>query len=714
MRQVVLRKGKICVEEVPAPLVENGCVLVETAYSLISTGTELEGMRRSGESLVRKAVKAPDKIEKLKKYLSEKGIKGTIDVLKGRRDEASPLGYSCSGVVVGTGEGVGEFSFGDMVACAGVGRAVHAELVLVPRNLVVKVPKGCDLLSASSVAMGAIAMQGVRRAEVRLGETVAVIGLGLVGQLTAQLLRACGCRVIGLDPRGERVETALNMGMEWGLSPHDDPVQEILVRTDGNGVDAAIITAAAPQDDSILQLATEMTRKKGRIVVVGDVGLSLKRSPFYEKELDLLISTSYGPGRYDPTYEEGGVDYPYAYVRWTERRNMEEYLRLLSVGAVDFKSLVGGVYPVEEAPEAYRALVSEPRPIGVILDYGMEEPKPGEEPGGKGKTSVWVSGERGKKKGVLNVALVGAGDFAKAVHLPNLKKLSDMFHLRAVVSATGLNALDTARRYGADYCTSDLGDVLQDEEVDMVIIATRHDLHAKMAVQACRSGKAVFLEKPLALNEMELDELMGTIRETQVPFTVGFNRRFSPAARIMREHLKERQGPLLGMYRVNAGYLPPEHWVHGPEGGGRIIGEACHMLDFLNFMVGCRVNSFEVEAVQPGGSVPRGDNVAVVLKYEDGSCCTLIYTALGPGDMPKEYVELFYDSKALLVDDFRELRVFGFKGKGWRGLQDKGHLEELRKFGTAVMNGDNYTIPLEDMEEVTRLTFIIDKALKCR
>jgi len=708
MKQVLVRRGKITVEDVPAPLVGEGNVLVEVAYSLISTGTEVEGLKRSGESLVRKAIEHPEQVKKLARFLAEKGIKKTLALVRGKVGTAHPLGYSCSGVVIQVGEGVEGIKPGDRVACAGAGKANHAEIVLVPKNLVVKVPEDVSLRDASSVALGAIAMQGVRRADPKFGEIVAVIGLGLLGQLTVQLLKISGCRVIGCDLKKDRVALAQELGLDWGfVSSEVDLQKEVLHLTEGHGVDAAIITAAAPGDNTIVQLATEVTRKKGRVVIVGDVGLGLKRSPLYEKELDVLISTSYGPGRYDEAYEGKGVDYPYAYVRWTEKRNMEEYLRLLAEGRVTFSRLIGGIYPVEQALKAYQALQeSEPRPLAVLLDYHLGEVDTSQ----KLKTKIEVVSASKARTGRIKVAVIGAGNFAKTIHLPNLQKLSNLYEIHAIVSATGSNAKETARQFGAAYCSTDYHDVLADEDVDMVMICTRHNLHAKIAMEAAKAGKAVFSEKPMALNKRELNELVEVLKETRVPFMVGFNRRFSPAAMRVKELIKDRQNPIIVIYRVNAGYIPLDHWVHTEEGGGRIIGEACHMFDLFNYFTESEVESIDVSAISPKTEhISSKDNFVATLKYTDGSVCTLIYTALGPAELPKEYIEVYCDGKTFVIDDFKELRVYGSKAKGWKGPQDKGHLQELKEFGRALRDAGAWPISLDELVRATEISILVNQ-----
>ena len=709
MRQVLIRRGQIMVENVPAPLIEDGHVLVEVAYSLISTGTEISGLESSRKSLFKRVLAQPDKVKQLLDHLRHQGIQKTIAKVQGQLGGASPIGYSCSGIVIQVGKGVTDIQPGERVACAGAGIANHAEIVLVPRNLVVKVPAGCDLKAAASVALGAIAMQGVRRADPRLGEIVAVIGLGLLGQLTVQLLKVAGCRVIGFDLDARRVAMAQRLGADKAfVSSEVDVPNEVRHLTNGHGVDATIITAAS-RSDAIVQQAMEITRKKGRVVVVGDVGLGLKRSPFYEKEIDFLISCSYGPGRYDERYEERGLDYPYAYVRWTENRNMQEYLRLVAEGKVQVAPILEREYDIADAPRAYEELrTATEKPLGVLLRYPITRPQ---EQADKLATKVVLRSR--PAGGKINIAVVGAGSFAKSMHLPNLQRLSHLYHIRAIVSATGSNAEVTAQRFGADYASTNYEDVLNDPDVDAVLICTRHNLHARHAIQAIRAGKAVFLEKPMALNQAELNELVTVLKDTGVPFTVGFNRRFSPAAIRAKELIEQRTNPLIVVYRVNAGYIPLDNWVHGEEGGGRIIGEACHMFDLFNYFTGAEVESIDVSAISPATEhISSRDNFVATLKYTDGSVCTLIYTALGAPEVPKEYIEIYCEGKTLVIDDFKELRVYGSKAKGWKGPQDKGHLRELEEFGQAVLNGNTWPIPLDELVRTTEISFLVDQEVR--
>ncbi len=705
MRQVLIRRGQVNVEEVPAPLVEPGHVLVEVAYSLISAGTEISGVQGSGKSLVQRALHQPDKVIQVVDYLRKQGVQKTVAKVRGQLDAGHPTGYSCAGMVIQVGEGVTDLHIGDPVACAGALIANHAEIVLAPRNLVVKVPEGCDLKAAASVTLGAIAMQGVRRADPRLGEIVAVIGLGLLGQLTVQLLKAAGCRVIGFDVDKRRVELAQQLGADYTfIASEINYPNEVRQLTDDHGVDIVIITAAS-QSDALAQQAMEMTRKKGRVVVVGAVGLGLKRSPFYEKELDFLISCSYGPGRYDSNYEEQGVDYPYAFVRWTENRNMAEYLRLVSEGKLQLGQILEREYDLGDANQAYQELQSAAeKPLGVILRYPIDQQKG---PAAKLTSKVTLHSKPTRNK--LNVAVIGAGGFAKGMHLPNLQTLSNLYHVRAIVSSTGSNAKGVAQQFSADYASSDYADVLKDPDVDVVLISTRHHLHAQQAEAAARAGKAIFLEKPMALNEAELDSLAATLAETGVPFMVGFNRRFSPAAQRARTILQGRQGPLIMVYRVNAGYLAPTHWTQGTEGGGRMIGEACHMFDLFQFLVG-PAKVAEVVATPMQAEVEHvsgADNVVTTVRYSDGSVATLLYTSLGAADYPKEMLEIYADGKVLALDDYKALRVYGTQMAGWQAsVVDKGHVAELQAFARYVRGESAAPIALDELVETTKVSFI--------
>ena len=601
MKQVLVRRGSVVVDSVPSPMVEPGTVVVRVEHSCISVGTELSGLRASGEPLWQKAIRQPDKVRKVAQVAATQGVGTARDLVNGKLAAGEPTGYSAAGTVVAVGEGIDDLVVGDLVACAGAQAAHHAEVIRVPRNLTVRVPPGLDSARASTVTLGAIAMQGVRRAGPTLGETFVVMGLGVLGQLTAQLLRAHGCHVIGTDLDPARTALARDLGMELAIDGTvDAPDTQVQRLTDGIGADGVIITAATP-DSSLISTAFRMCRRKGRVVVVGDVGLDLQRSDLYRKELDLFISTSYGPGRYDPAYEEQGQDYPIGYVRWTENRNMAEYLRLVADGRVRLEPLIGATYELEDAPAAYAALdpaQGAGRPLCVLLSYPRGESRVDEQ------RTVPNPRARPARAGTIGVAIVGAGGFAKGVHLPNLRAMPRELSLRAVVSRSGPNARQRRPSSARPTPRRTCDEALDDAEVSLVIIATRHDLHARLVLEALRRGKHVLVEKPLALTAEELAEIEGFYRDApDGPILLtGFNRRFSPIGTRLAELVRDRTNPMILDYRMNAGYIALDDWVHGPEGGGRNLGEACHIYDLFTFLTDSRVT----ERPRIGDPPPHG------------------------------------------------------------------------------------------------------------
>lgn len=705
MKQVFFHKGSILVEDVPAPMASDGAVLVEVAFSLISVGTELAGVQSTGESLVRKALRQPEKVRKVVRMVAEQGLSETMNRVRSQTGQVLPSGYSCAGTVIDVGPGVTDIAKGDRVACAGAGYANHAEIVNVPRDLVARLPQGVRFEDGCSATVGAIALQGVRRAQNCLGETVAVIGLGLLGQLTVQIAKAAGCRVCAIDIDPARVELARQFGADFPINAGSgSPLSQVLDVTDAYGADSTIITAAS-QSDAIVQQAMEMTRKKGRVVVVGAVGLGLQRSPFYEKEIDFLISCSYGPGRYDPSYEEDGIDYPYPYVRWTENRNMQAYLGLIAEGKVDFGAMVDGVWDISDAPKAYASLQGEggKKPLAVLLDYGKARATD------KRQTRVHIT-PSAKIEGKIGVAVIGAGAFAQGVHLPHLKKLSDTYQLVAVSDIVGGVAHSAAKKFGAAYATTDWREVLSDDKVDLVVITTRHHLHAQLGMEAAKAGKAVLCEKPMAMNSEELEQLVTVIEETRVPYMVGFNRRFSPAAAQIKRALPgaaASRSPLVINYRVNAERLPPDSWVFGQEGGGRVIGEACHMFDFFNFLAESAVEGLDVQAVRAhGGRAVLRDNFSAILRYANGDVCTLTYASVGSDALGKEYVEVHCGGASFVIDNFKNLTGYGAKGVGWKsGSSQKGHIEELTAFAKCLTERGKWPISLEDLVSASRLSY---------
>lgn len=711
MKQVLVRGGGVVVEDVPVPMASARSILVRVAYSCVSVGTEMSNVRLSGMPLYRRALKQPEHARRVLKIAREQGLLRTVQRVRGQLAAGLPTGYAAAGTVVELGDNVDFFAIGDAVACAGAGVANHAEFISVPVNLAAKVPAGVSLEHASTATLGAIALQGVRRAAPTLGETIGVIGLGIIGQLTTQLLRANGCHVIGVDVDPARVAAAVKNGMDYGV----DPVQESFVDraaklTDGFGADAVIITAATPSSD-VIHEAMQACRKKGRVVLVGDVGLDLRRSDMYEKELDFLISTSYGPGRYDPKYEIEGADYPLPYVRWTENRNLEEYLHLLARGSVVLSGLDSKSFDVSEAPSAYQLLGSAgPKPLLVTLRYPTADQQI--------RRTVHLAAPRAKS-GRLRVGLVGAGSFAEAMHIPNMAKLRDSYELRCVASRTGSDAKAVAMRNGAAYATTDFAEVIADPDVDVVLITTRHDSHAELTLAALRAGKHVFVEKPLALNEDELGEIARFFadradagRTTPVLMT-GFNRRFAPTITRIREALARRTTPLIVDYRMNAGYIPLSHWVHGAEGGGRNIGEACHIYDLFAALTGAKPQEVSARPVQQlGKQWAKNDNFSATISYGDGSLCHLLYTALGSSAYPKERMDVFADGRVISLDDYRGVSFAGGTTPAMRSTTThKGHLEELEAFARCIQNGGEWPIALEDQLATMRVAFDVERQL---
>ncbi|MCB4755585.1 MAG: bi-domain-containing oxidoreductase [Elusimicrobia bacterium] len=708
MKQILLHKGLVSVEDVPAPARDPKTLLVEVSKSLISTGTELSTIHASNQSFLTKAQKKPTAVMKVLGSVVVNGMKRTFYLIKDRLNEWSPLGYSCTGHVIAVGEAVGNFQVGDRVACGGGGLANHAEIVAVPAHLTVKVPPAISDQSAAFVTLGAIALQGVRRADVRIGETVCVIGLGLLGQITVQLLASSGCNVIGLDPDSSRIKKASLGGLRYGTSSIKSLLAQSLHMTSGQGVDATIITASTLSDEPA-QTAFEITRKKGRIVVVGAVGMNLQRSPFYEKEQDFLISCSYGPGRYDPAYERYGQDYPYAYVRWTENRNMAAFLGLIEKKKVDVESLIDQEVPVEEAGKAYKLLEekSEDKPLAIVLSYPRRTAE-------TVKTVPVIKASFPiRSTGKIRLGLIGVGQFTRSTHIPNLRQLEGQIEIIGVCAASSATATTAARQLRSTIVSTDYRELLSDPRVDAVLIATRHDKHAQITEDAIRAGKHIYLEKPLALEMRELERLDHVIRSMNAMpvLMVGFNRRFAPMAKKMKEYIDKRSAPLMATYRVNAGELPMNHWTKTGEGGGRLKGEACHMVDFFQYLVRSPLKDCAIRAIHPYTNVHLrpDENFSAQFTYADGSLCNLIYTSLGHMELPKENIEAHWGAMSAVLDDFKKLRFFGISGDNLSLAQDKGHVEALKAFIKSIQNGISFPTPWEQLVETTAATIRLDQ-----
>jgi predicted dehydrogenase/threonine dehydrogenase-like Zn-dependent dehydrogenase len=632
-------------------------------------------------------------------------------------DQGWNVGYSAAGEVVAVGDGVTDLAAGDLVACAGAGQANHADYISVKRNLVCRLPARCPVDAAASATIGAIALQGVRRLAPQLGERVCVLGLGLIGQITAQLLRAAGCEVLGLDLDPARVERARSFGMEHGASTPESFTALVRDATEGRGADRTLMTAAT-KSNSVVNLAMNVTRAKGTVVIVGDVGLKVEREVFYRKEIDLLMSTSYGPGRYDPEYEAEGHDYPFAYVRWTLNRNMQAYLDLVAKGRVQIQPLIDRVIAVDEAPAAYRSLADAdgPQPLGVLIRYADGSTGPDE---AAGPTRIVITGHKKAPGGVLKYALVGAGAFGTGMLVPQMARRRDRFFLKAIVSRNASQGGNFARANQVEVVTSSIDDVLNDPDVDLVVIATRHHEHAAQVVRALRAGKHVFVEKPLALSWDELSDVAAVYRALEAPplALVGFNRRFSPALTAVKAITAARRAPLVIEYRLNGGYIAPDHWVQTSQGGGRNLGEACHMYDVFRFLTGSAARSIVAEAIDPG-RLPyrRDDNFSATITYDDGSLAHLLYTSLGPKEgLAKERLEIFCDGEAYVVDDYKALTRASDGAMLWQANEsDKGHFAELSQFGDAIASGAASPIPFEELVETSAVALHVQDLLSGR
>lgn len=703
MLQAIIKKGKVIAEEVPAPILSEGEVLIAVSYSCISAGTELKSVGNSGENLLVRAMKQPENLKKVIDLAKSQGIAKAFSKVQQKVKYGTPTGYSNAGIVIAIGEGVNGLKVGDKVAAAGAGLANHAEYVVVPQNLVMKVPEGLDLQLASTVTLGGIALQGVRRADLRMGEFGVVIGAGILGLLTVQFLKSSGVRTIVSDINEDRLKIAKELGADLVINPSKgDLVKTVLDYTGGYGADGIIFTAATASSEPLSD-AFKSCKKKGRVILVGVSGMEIKREDIYQKELDFKISTSYGPGRYDRQYEDLGHDYPYAYVRWTENRNMSEYLRMLQEGKVKLDLLINKVYPIDQAEEAYASLQGPEKPIIVLLSYDQIE-------GGEDKGKVVVHPDFENKKGVLNVALVGAGSFATAMHLPNMEKMKDKYALYAVVNRTGHKGKSVATHFNAEYATSNIDDVLNDEKVDLVFITTQHKDHASLVLRSLKAGKHVFVEKPLATNQEDLDKIVDFYNDASIdkkPFLLtGFNRRFSKYAQEVNEHTKNRINPLYLSYRINAGFKMADDAIH--EHGGRVVGEVCHFIDLISYLTSSPLISVSVDKLSPNnGQVRADDNVAVILKYQDGSVGNLQYFSIGNKDYQKENLEVHFDGKTIIMDDFKKLTGHGVKVKELLGkVPEKGQFEELLHMYEAITEG-KWAIALEDMVQTTRATFLI-------
>jgi predicted dehydrogenase/threonine dehydrogenase-like Zn-dependent dehydrogenase len=699
MKQLIqnIRNGKVEVAEVPCPAPRRGTALVRTAISLISAGTERMVVEFAEKNLLNKARSRPDLVRQALEKARREGMLPTLQSIFHRLDQPMALGYSAAGTIVAVGEGLQGFQPGDRVACAGGGYAVHAEFIVVLQNLLVKIPDHVDFESAAFTTLGAIALHGFRLASPQVGESVAVIGLGLLGLLTCSIAHAAGCQVFGVDRASERVTLAEKLGTPSSLRENAETAARAFTR--GRGFDVVLICADTPSSDPV-ELAGEIARDRARVVAVGNVGLNIPRKLYYQRELTFQVSRSYGPGRYDPAYEEKGQDYPIGYVRWSEGRNLEAIVDLMSTGRLDPRPLITHRFTIEEAPAAYELITGRRREpfLGVLLTYPtIEEPHP------LRRTELRPLPSTPLGRPVVGV--LGAGNYAMAVFLPVLQKAGGV-ELAGIASASGLSARHAAQKFGFRFAASDENEILDRPEINTVVVLTRHHRHAAQTLHALRSGKHVYCEKPLALKEEELEEIEAILQTDGAPrLMVGFNRRFAPLAGQLRAALLRRSEPLMAHYRVNAGFLPPTHWTQDPEtGGGRMVGEGCHFIDFLTYLVGQPPAGIEVHAL-PDVGIYHQDNVLVTLTFPEGSVGTLAYLANGDRAVPKERLEIFCGGMVAILDDFRQLEI---TLKGRRTVtrlpfgQDKGHRAAWSAFVESIRTGGLPPIPYDQLLAVSR------------
>lgn len=708
MRQLIqsYRTGEMKLEEVPPPAVRSGGVLVRSVRSLVSAGTEKMIVDLARKSLLAKARSRPDLVRKVVTTARKQGILNTLKKVQTKLDTPIPLGYSSAGVVVEVGENVPDYRVGDRVACGGAGYANHADYNYVPRNLCARVPAGVSMETAAFATVASIALQGIRQAAPTLGERIAVLGLGLIGQITVQLLRANGCRVLGFDPNAERAKLAKELGAQCTVDSDLEGAAERF--SEGQGMDAVIV-AASSQSAGPLEQAGEIARARGRVVVVGLVGMSIPRSLYYRKELDLRMSMSYGPGRYDPDFEERGFDYPIAHVRWTEQRNLDAFLNLAADRQIRMEPLISHRFAIDDALDAYTLISSGREPyLGILLDYGADdeavvEPSP----------TVRLA-HAPLERDRVRLGVLGAGSFGQSVLLPAIKAAGGSEPV-VIASAGGMTARRIGEQYGFRTATSDPEEVLRNPDVDVVFVLTRHDLHAPLVVAALEAGKTVFTEKPLALTGEELDTITRTRESASGDVMVGFNRRFAPLVAEIERHFADRQNPLMLQYRINAGFIPSDHWIHDPlEGGGRIIGEACHFIDLLQHLVGAPPTRVFAECIAGGTRYRADDNVSISLRFADGSVGSIAYSAMGDSQLSKEYLEVFGEGRVAILDDFRSLELTrnGTTQRKRSANQDKGFVEEMRRFLAAVRGGGEMPIPYSQSLATMRATLAAVESLR--
>ena len=706
MKQLLqnIKTGKATIEDVPMPTPREGQALVKVETSLVSAGTESMVVEFAEKSLVGKARSRPDLVKQVLDKARREGVVNTMQAAFNRLDQPMALGYSSAGTIIALGKNMSGFKVGQRVACAGGGYAVHAEYNVVPKNLLTPLPKNVDFESAAFTTLGAIALHGFRLAEPQLGENVAVIGLGLLGLLTIQIASAAGCNVLGIDLDPKRIALASSLELEAVSRQRAESTSQLF--TANRGFDVVLICADTPSNDPV-ELAGIIARDRARVVATGAVGLTLPRKIYYEKELSFINSRSYGPGRYDSNYEENGQDYPLGYIRWTEGRNFQAVVDLMESGKLKVKPLITHRFPIEKATQAYDVITGKKKEsfLGVLLTY----------PTGKTKEEkkVVFPSIVNRKSSIVNLGVLGAGLFANSVLLPAIKKV-DGIQLIGIASSGGLHAQHAGKKFGFKYATSSDDEIINDPNINTVAILTRHDSHTELVVKALKAGKHVFVEKPLAINSEQLSVISKQLRKTDnCLLMTGFNRRFAPLAQSLQSQISSLQSPLHTHYRINAGYLPPDHWTQDPNlGGGRIIGEACHFIDFITFLVGATPISVTAHALPDCGKYSE-DNVSMTFTFPDGSIGVVDYLANGDKSFPKERVEVFCGGTVAVLDDFVSLQITkDGKMKEERGAQDKGWVNEWKAFVKSIREGGEPPIPYEQLIGVTNSTYAVVESLR--
>lgn len=717
MKQVFKSNLGITVQDVPLPALGDKQVLVQVHRSLISTGTETSSMRKVELSLAQKISQNRNNLSRLYQYIKDKGFTAAkqklLTKIKPSREleKLQGIGYSVSGVIVEVGRCVKDYKVRDRVACSGSGFASHAEYVAVPVNLIAKIPEKVSFEQAAFTTVGCIALHGIRRAELQIGDTVVIVGLGLLGLIAVQISKASGLKVIGLDLIPEKLDMAMQLGADFVFNAADSSVNaQILNNTKGFGADAVVIYAAS-KSPTVVNSAMQCCRKKGKVIIVGDVAMDINRENMYEREIDLLMSTSYGPGRYDNQYELEGVDYPLAYVKWTENRNMQSFLDLINRNQVKIEPLISKEYKVDEAKKAFEYLVQKPNEgIGVLLKYRDRDEEPDAD---IEKNRIISNPDLETIKGKIRVAFIGCGSFIQRNHLRNIHKQKDLYYIETICDVSSATLKLLQRKYKPRKLTSDYRNVLNDPAVDLVVIGTRHDLHGKLVIESLQAGKHVLVEKPLCISMQELDVITELYPKQNKQLMVGFNRRFSPLTHEIKESIKNVDTPKFVIYRINAGCIPKNVWIQDLAiGGGRVIGECCHFIDYIKYLVDRPIISYSYSVIPSGvNAIETADNLSINISFADGSLGVLQYISIGSTKLPKERIEVHFSNKSIILDDFKALSFFGISMKDIRLKEPlKGFYEETALFAQAINEG-KALIGINSVIETTKITISIQEEL---